>query len=185
MTIEEARAKYPALMTYIEDRSGVTGAAKWDRLREDERAAHAGDLADVATQLAQAQADYGQYPYNSAMGEFLGLPLGANTEPAFGYYMAGKVLDHHRLGEATREAERLIAEGKPLYIVAARCKTTRKPVRLHTFKGPEQVKIIGASVQVSNGKRRGTLTSNWSIETAIVRAAEALRTGRPYGEEAA
>ena len=183
MRIDEARERYPALLAYIEGRNALGG--KWyDQLRADEAAAVAGQMADVATQLAQAQTDYGSYPYNSAMGEFLGLPLRENHEPASGYYMAGKVLDHHRLGEATREAERMIAERKPLYIVAARCKRTRKPLRLHTFTGPEQVRIMGTVFEVSNGKRKGTFASNWSTETAIVKLATALRTGAPYGETA-
>lgn len=182
MTPDEARAKYPALMAYIESRSAIP---KWyDTLRQDEADARDGKLAEVAQQLAQAQADHGSYPYNSAMGEFLGLPLRDNHEPAHGYYMACGVLSHHRLGEATREAEVLIAMGRPLYIVAARSKATRKPVRLHTFKGVAQIRINGTIAEISNGKRKGTLRSNWSVETAIARLAIALRTGQPYGEPA-
>lgn len=183
MKIEEARARYPALMGYIEGRNALGG--KWfDQLRADEAAAQAGQLRDVAEQLAQAQTDYGSYPYNSAMGEFLGLPLRENHEPASGYYMASCVLSHHRLGEAQREAERLIAEGKELRIVAARSKADRKPTRFFTFKGPEQIKIEGGVAYINNGKRKGALTSNWSTETAIVKLATALRTGAPYGETA-
>ena len=181
MTNDEARAKYPVLMDYIATRSAVQ--PWYDQLNADKAAAFAGQFADVAAQLRQAQQDYGRYPYNSAMGEFLGLPLRDNGEPSHGYYMAGQVKDYHAMGEATREAERLIAEGKPLYIVAARCKKTRRPVRLHTFIGPQQVRIMGTVFEVSNGKHRGTISSNWSTETAIVRLATALRTGAPYGED--
>ena len=183
MRIDEARERYPALLAYIEGRSALGG--RWyDQLRADETAALAGQLRDTAEQLAQAQADYGRYPYNSAMGEFLGLTLQANHEPPRGYYMASCVLSHHRLGEAQREAERLIAEGKELRIVAARSKADRKPTRFFTFKGPEQIKIEGGVAYINNGKRKGALTSNWSVETAIVRVVEALRTGRAYGEAA-
>ena len=177
--------RYPALMAYIDARSR---AADWfAQLRADEAEADAGGLADVAAQLRQAQADYGRYPYNSAMGEFLGLPLRENGEPARGYYMASQVMSHHRLGEARREAERLIAEGRTRRVVAARSRTTRAPVRFHTFAGAEQIRIGtgGSTVAIQNGKMRGTLSSNWSIETTMVRLATALRTGAPYGEAAA
>lgn len=174
--------RYPALMAYIASRSAEP---KWyDQLRADEAEAFAGGLADVAAQLKQAQADYGAYPYNSAMGEFLGLPLRDNHQPAHGYYMAGKVADHFALGEATREVERLIANLKPLRVVAARSKADGKPCRFHVFGGPNQIKIEGAEIVASNGKVRVRLSSNWSTETAMVKAAAALRSGQPYGEAA-
>ena len=174
-----ADERYPALMAYIASRSAEP---KWyDQLRADEAEAFAGGLADVAAQLKQAQADYGAYPYNSAMGEFLGLPLRDNREPAHGYYMAGKVADYFTLGEATREVERLIAERRPLRVVAARSKADRKPCRFYTFIGPEQVKLEGNELVARNGKVRVRLASNWSTETAMVKAAAALRTGQHYG----
>jgi len=177
-----AAERYPALMAYIASRSA---AAKWyDQMKADEAEAFAGGLADVAAQLKQAQADYGAYPYNSAMGEFLGLPLRDNHEPAHGYYMAGKVADYFALGEATREVERLITHRKPLRVVAARSKADNKPVRFHAFAGPEQIKIEGGDIVASNGKVRVRLSSNWSTETAMVKAAAALRSGQPYGEAA-
>lgn len=177
--------RYPALMAYIDNRSTRTDMHWTAQLRLDEAEAAKGGLADVAAQLRQAQADYGAYPYNSAMGEFLGLPIRpGNNEPPHGYYMAGRVMVHHAMGEAQREAERLIAEGKPLRVVAARSKTTRKPVRFHTFVGPEQIRIEHGSVAIWNGKVKGTLSSNWSTETAMVRLAVALRTGAAWGEAA-
>lgn len=177
-----AQERYPALMAYIASRSALP---KWyDALKADEAEAFAGGLADVAAQLKQAQADYGSYPYNSAMGEFLGLPLGANNEPAHGYYMAGKVADYYTLGEATREVERLIANLKPLRVVAARSKSDGKPVRFHVFGGPQQIRIEGNEIVASNGKVRVRLASNWSTETAMAKVATALRTGQPYGETA-
>ncbi len=176
--------RYPALMAYIEDRSASTNDMHWcEQLRLDTAEAERGGLADVAAQLRQARADYGAYPYNSAMGKFLGLPIRpGNNEPPHGYYMAGQVMAHYALGEARREAERLIAEGKPLRVVAARCKRTRKPVRFHTFVGPEQVRIEHGAVAIWNGKVKGTLSSSWSVETAMVRLATALRTGVAWGE---
>lgn len=174
--------RYPALMAYIEDRSGREGAAKWNGFYEDKRAAEAGGFADVVGQLRQAQADYGKYPYNSAMGEFLGLPLRENHEPAVGYYMASQIMVYHAYGVAKREAERLIAEGRTLRVVAARSRTTRKPVRFHAFAGPEQIRIEPGHVAISNGKVKGTLSSNWSLETTMERLAAALRTGAAYGE---
>lgn len=182
--LERARTRYPALMAYIENRSAI---ANWtSQLRIDQREALAGGLADVAAQMRQAQADYGSYPYNSAMGRFLGLPLGAAHEPAHGYYMANGVMNYHTLGEAQREAERLIAEGKTLRVVAAKSKKDGKPVRFHTFAGPDQIRIGegGATVAISNGKVKGTLSSNWSVETTLVKLAAALRTGAAYGQAA-
>lgn len=177
-----AQDRYPALMAYITSRSALP---KWyDQLKADEAEAFAGGLADVAAQLKQAQADYGSFPYNSAMGEFLGLPLGSNHEPPHGYYMASKVADYSALGKATREVERLVSCLKPLRVVAARSKADGKPVRFHVFGGPQQIRIEGNEVVASNGKVRVRLASNWSTETAMVKVAEALRTGQPYGEAA-
>jgi hypothetical protein len=162
-----AKSRYPHLMAYIEDRSRLP---RWtDQLGPDLREAEAGGLADVVADLRSAYADYGRYPYNSAMGEFLGLELRANNEPAPGYYMATQLAAHFALGEATREAQRLIDEGRPLRLVAARSKATRAPVRFHTFTGPTQI-------------RMGRLSSNWSVETALQNLVSALRNGTAYGE---
>lgn len=180
MTNEEASAKYPALMAYIASRSAMK--PWYDQLRADEAEAVAGGLGDVAAQLRQAQADYGSYPYNSAMGKFLGLPLRDNHEPAHGYYMANQIMAYHAMGEARREAERLIVEGKPLRVVAAKSKATGKGCRFHVFQGPEQIRVEGGAIVLNNGKRKGTLTSNWSVETAVVKLVAALRSGAAYGE---
>ncbi len=173
---------YPALMAYITDRSRDEQASHWcNRLREDEAAARLGEFADVVADLRRAEADYGSYPSNAGMGRFLDLPLDAANEPPHGYYMARQVAAHYSLGVATREADELIKANRPLKIVAARSKATGKPVRFHTFVGPEQVRIEGNCVVIRNGKVRGRLESNWSVETALQRAAEAMRTGVAYG----
>lgn len=177
-----ANEKYPALMAYIASRSAVK--PWYDQLRADEAEAVAGGLGDVAAQLRQAQADYGRYPYNSAMGEFLGLPLRDSGEPAHGYYMANQVMAYHAMGEAQREAERLIAEGRPLRVVAAKSKATGKACRFHVFQGPEQIRVAGGAIMLNNGKRKGTLSSNWGVETAVVKLVAALRSGAAYGEAA-
>lgn len=178
--MNDANERYPALMNYIHDRSANH---KWhEQLNADKNEAFNGGLKDVVTQLRQAQADYGQYPYNAEMGRFLGLPLEDNHEPAHGYYMACGVMAHYALGEATREAESLIAAGKPLRIVAARSTKDRKPIRFYTFTGSAQIKLEGNEIVLNNGKRKGTLRSNWSVETAVVKLADALRTGAAYGE---
>ena len=186
-----AHEKYPALMAYIDSRNAIP---KWyDTLCADEAAAVRGELADVAADLTRAQADYAAaqapgrntFPYNSAMGEYLGLPINpGNHEPEHGYYMAACVMSHAAFGVAQREASRLIAEGRPLRIVAARAKATRKPLRFHVFAGPEQIKIEGESAVIHNGKVHGRLSANWSTETCMVALALALRTGAAYGESA-
>jgi hypothetical protein len=183
---------YPALMAYIEARNALETAAKWcDQLRLDETEAVNGGFADVASDLTRAQADYAAqqqakgcdgYPYNRSMGEFLGLPIRANDEPPHGYYMASCVMHHFNLGVAQREAARLIAEGRSLKIAIARSKETRKPIRFATFTGAEQIKIQHDTVALNNGKRKGTLRSNWSTETCIQKLVAALQTGNAYGE---
>lgn len=191
-----ADEKYPGLMAYIHDRNRMPRAADWcDQLHVDEADARKGGFADVASQLRIAQADYAKtskaaggsgYPYNRAMGEFLGLPIKDNGDPGAGsgYYMANSVMSHHSLGVARRDAERLIAEGRPLRLVAARTKGTRTPIRFTTFIGPEQIRIEGQSVVVSNGKKRGLLSSNYSVETCLERLVDALRSGNAYGQPA-
>jgi hypothetical protein len=181
--------KYPALMAYIADRSAQAGKFAWNTLRADEAAAVEGDFAAVAQQLKQAQADYAAaqaakgadgYPYNSAMGIFLGLPLRDNNEPPRGYYFASQVERHFRLGNARRQVEALLANGAHLKIVAGRDKATRRPARFTTYKA-HQVHIEGNSIVCRNDKKSIRLSSNWSIETTLEKAAEALRTGRHYG----
>lgn len=178
--------RYPALIAYILDRSvNYPTPGKWcDKLREDQAEASAGGLADVATQLAQAQTDFGHYPYNRDMGTFLALPSkpGSDGDPVHGYYMASRVLDAYRLGEATREAQALIMAGHPLRVTVAKDKKTGKPLRFATFVGPDQIRIDGNRVTLANGRRKARLSSNWSLETAVVKLATALRTGLPYGE---
>ena len=175
--------RYPALMAYIATRSAVR---PWhDQLGEDKRAALRGELADVAADLRRAQADYGKYPYNSAMGEFLGLGLRENHEPPHGYYMASQVMSYFALGEAEREARALVEQGKTLKLVAARAKATRKPVRFHAFTGPAQIQIGEGCVTLANGKVRATLSGGYSVESVMQNLAAALRTGAAYGEAGA
>ena len=186
-----AHEKYPALMAYIDSRNAIP---KWyDTLCADKAAAVRGEVADVATDLTRAQADYAAaqapghstFPYNSAMGEYLGLPIRpGNHEPEHGYYMACRVMDRAALGVAQREAAALIAAGKPLRVVFARTQGTRKPIRFHTFTGPDQIKVDGGTVALFNGKVRGRLASNWSTETCLVKLVAALQTGAAYGESA-
>ena len=188
---------YPALMTYIATRNAQAADRHWcDPLREDTAAALTGEFAAVAADLARAQADYATaskakchdgYPYNSAMAGFLGLPLredGRETAGA-GYYMAGQVMDYWRLGVAQRDVARLIAEGKPLLVATARDKVTRKAIRCTRFVGPDQIKVLGNSIEAKNGKRIARLSSNWSVETCLQKAAAAMAAGLPYGEAAA
>lgn len=129
-------------------------------LRADEAAAVEGGHAGVAQDLENAQADYAAaqiaegksgYPYNSDMGIFLGLPLRSNHEPPRGYYFARQVMRHFRLGAAKREVQCLLEGGAHLKIVTARDRATGRPI-----------------------------SSNWSIETALQKLAEALRTGKHY-----
>ena len=181
--------KYPALMAYISDRSSGEEKTAWNMLRADEAAAVEGSHVEVAQDLENAQADYATaqiakgrsgYPYNSEMGIFLGLPLRSNHEPPRGYYFANQVMRHFRLGAAKREVEFLLANGAHLKIVAARDKATGRPIRFTTFK-PHQIQIEGNAIVCRNDKRSIRLSSNWSIETALQKVAEALRTGNHYG----
>jgi hypothetical protein len=182
---------YPHLRAYIDERNKLPNSAAWcAQLRLDERAALEGQLSEVAADLEQAQSDYAEaqrkaggslYPYNSAMGEFLGLPLRSNGEPGHGYYMASRVLEAFKTGAAERAVRDLIAQGRPLRIVAARDKATRKPIRFHQFSGP-QIVLNGNSVECCNDKRRVRLSSNWSQSSCLAAVRLALETGNAYGE---
>jgi hypothetical protein len=114
------------------------------------------------------------------MGRFLGLELRDNHEPGHGYYMASKVQDAYEYGIARRLVEAAIAQGKPLKIVAARDKATRKPIRFHTFAGPDQIKIVGTTVECVNEKRRVRLSSNWSEAACIESVRRAIESGTAY-----
>ena len=180
--------KYPALMAYIRDRSDQDEKMAWNMLRADEAAAVEGGHAGVAQDLENAQADYAAaqiaegrsgYPYNSDMGIFLGLPLRSNHEPPRGYYFASQVMRHFRLGAAKREVQCLLEGGAHLKIVTARDKATGRPIRFTTFRS-HQVHIEGNAIFCRNDKRSVRLSSNWSIETAVQKLAEALRTGKHY-----
>lgn len=154
MTLAESTSKYPNLMAYIADRNQLQKSHEWcDQLRKDEELARSGGLREVAEQMRQAQADLGAYPYNRAMGEFLGLPIKGNGEPKHGYYMANEIKTHFALGEAQRRAEVLIGEGRPIRFTLAHSKKTGKPIRFATFQGPEQIKVDGRTVSLNNGKR--------------------------------
>jgi hypothetical protein len=183
MTLAEATTKYPALMCYIADRNSAQTSKEWcAQLRLDEETARCGGLSEVAEQMKQAQADYGSYPYNSAMGEFLGLPIKpGNGEPEHGYYMASGVMKHYMLGVAQRRAAALIADGKAVRFVLARNKKTGQPIRFATFQGEAQIMVAGRNVELSNGRRKVTLSSNWSVETCLVGLVQHLETGEPYG----
>lgn len=191
------KEKYPALMAYIENRSaGDPKAAIWcSQLRLDEQEAYKGGLADVVADLERAQADYRAeeeakghdgFPYNRAMGIFLGLPIReGNSEPPVGYYMASSAMRHFRLGVAEREIRSLLGSGRVvLKVVAARSKQTGAPVRFHTFQ-PHQIELAGGAVICRNDRIRVTLSNNWSIETCYERVAEALRNGWHYGYDPA
>jgi hypothetical protein len=143
--------------------------------------------------LANAQADYvasriakgeSGFPYNSEMGIFLGLPFRSNHEPPRGYYFACQVMRHFLFGAAKREVEALLAGGTHLKIVAARDKATGRPIRFTTYK-PHQIQIEGNTIVCRNDKKSVRLSSNWSIETALQKAAEALPTGTHYGYDPA
>jgi len=185
--------KYPALMAYIKERSSKDETTAWNMLRSDEAAAVQGDYADVAQELENAQADYAAaqiatggsgYPYNSEMGIFLGLPLRSNHEPPRGYYFASQVMKHFLLGAAKREVQSLLEGAAHLKVVAARNKATGRPIRFTTYK-PHQILIEGDSIICRNDKKSVRLSSNWSIETALQKVAEALRTGKHYGYDPA
>jgi hypothetical protein len=178
--------KYPALMAYIKERSSKDEKTAWNMLRSDEAAAVQGDYADVAQELEDAQIAKGGsgYPYNSEMGIFLGLPLRSNHEPPRSYYFPNQVMKHFRFGAAKREVESLLADGAHLKIVAARDKASGRPIRFTTYK-PHQIQIEGNSIVCRNDKRSVRLSSNWSIETALQKMAEALRTGKHYGHDPA
>jgi hypothetical protein len=113
------------------------------------------------------------------MGIFLGLPLRSNHEAPRGYYFANQVMKHFQLGAAKREVESLLANGAHLKIVAARDKASGRPIRFTTYK-PHQIQIEGNSVVCRNDKKSVRLSSNWSIETALRKVVEALRTGKHY-----
>ena len=185
--------KYPVLMAYIRDRSNQDEKTAWSMLRADEAAAVQGNYEEVAQDLENAQADYAAaevakggsgYPYNSEIGIFLGLPLRSNHEPPRGYYFASQVMKHFRFGAAEREVQSLLEGGAHLKIVAGRDKATGRPIRFTTYK-PHQIQIEGSSIVCRNDKKRVRLSSNWSIETALQKAAEALRTGKHYGYDPA
>jgi len=114
------------------------------------------------------------------MGIFLGLPLRSNHEPPRGYYFASEVMKHFRFGAAKREVQSLLEGGAHLKIVAARAKATGRPIRFTTYK-PHQIQIEGNTIVCGNDKKSVRLSSNWSIETALQKVAEALRTGTHYG----
>jgi len=94
VNLAESTLKYPALMTYIAERNQLLTSSAWcSQLRLDEETARTGGLSDVASQMEQARTDYAEqqkakgcseYPYNSSMGIFLGLPLKGNNEPDHG-----------------------------------------------------------------------------------------------------
>jgi hypothetical protein len=185
------QTQYPSLMSYIGARSaGDPEPTVWcDQLRADEAEAYNGGFADVISDLDRAQADYKAeqqtlgcdgYPYNRAMGEFLGLPIKANNEPPVGYFMASSTRGHFRLGKAEREIKELLAGGAVLRLVYARNKVTRIPMRFHTFL-QAQIQLEGGNVICTNNRVRFSLSSNWSIETCYEKAVEALRTGKHYG----
>ena len=184
MTLAESTLKYPALMAYIADRNNLAKAANWCRqLRLNEEEARIGTVTWLKSRsrLTQAQAEYGAYPYNSAMGTFLGLPLKDNGEPDNGYYMASGVMKHHSLGVAQRRAAELIEQGGTVRFILARDKKTGEPIRFATFQGQGQIKVEGQTVALNNGKRKVTPSSNWSTETCIVGLVHHLETGEPYG----
>lgn len=186
MTYQQAVATYPALMAYIESRNLIETSDEWcGQLRLDECAAIQGEFAEVAAELAQAKADFGSYPYNRAMGEFLGLAVKSNGDPKHGYYMACRVENHHALGVASRRAVELVAEGRELRIVTAKSKATGKGVRFARFKGVEQIVLSSQDVSLNNGKVCVRLSSNWSIETCLEAVVRALESGLAYGEAAA
>lgn len=180
-------------MAYIRDSSSQDEKTAWNMLRADEAAAVQGNYEEVAQDLESAQADYAAaevakggsgYPYNSEMGIFLGLPLRSNNEPPRGYYFASQVMKHFRLGVAKRGVQSLLEGGAHLKIVRARDKATGWPIRFTTYK-PHQVHIDGNTIVCRNDKRSIQLSSNWSIETALQKVAEALRTGKHHGYDPA
>lgn len=185
--------KYPALMAYIANRNLLDTAAKWcDQLRLDQAAARNGEFANIAKDLESATADYAvearakghsEYPYNSAMGDFLGLPLKANHEPGHGYYMAVQVQEAYKAGEALRAVQALIADGKELKIIAARNRKTGKAIRFYKFIGADQIVIQGNAVACNDGKRKVYLSSNWSESSCLIAVRNALENNTGYGEK--
>jgi hypothetical protein len=185
----EAQKCYPKLMAYILDRSeNYQTSAKWcEQLRADEKAALNGELAEVASELAQAHADYAAqvpagsstYPYNSAIGKFLGLPVRSNDEPPHGYYMASCVMHSWRLGEASRKVRRLLEAGAVLQIPLARDRKTNKPIRVARYLA-HMVELQGSDVVCRDDKRQFRLSSNWSVESCMEKVVRALETGEPY-----
>lgn len=192
--MQNGAEKYPALMAYITSRNVDERAVDWcAQLRDDERRAESGEFADVAAEMDRAEADFAAtqtaqgkspYPYNREMGIFLGLPIEGSNEPRHGYYMARRVTSHYKLGVAAREVRRLIEARRPLRIVAAKSKADGKPCRFRAFAGPEQIKIVGNAIEATNGRVRVHLISSWSVETCLTRVAEAMASGRYYGEAA-
>ena len=65
--------------------------------------------------------------------------------------------------------------------ILARDKKTGEPIRFATFKGPHQIQIEGRTASLNNGRRKVTLSLNWSTETCIVDLVHHLETGEPYG----
>lgn len=189
------RERYPALMAYVDEidnnREGWT-----TRLLNDQRAAMDGDpvMVAIADDMTRALADFEAqeraagrrgYPYNRDMTAFLEAKVhvpehGSST----GHYCAESVRCYARLGRATREAQALIDNGRPLLVVSARNKRTRAPVRCVRFVGPDQIKLTGGAVEARNGKSAVRLSSNWSVETCIEKVVTALKLGLPYGETA-
>jgi hypothetical protein len=84
---------------------------------------------------------------------------------------------HFRLGAAKREVQCLLEGGAHLKIVTARDRATGRPIRFTAFRS-HQVHIEGNAIFCRNDKRSVRLSSNWSIETALQKLAEALRTGK-------
>ncbi len=182
---------YPALMSYIEDRSAAEAEPdKWaEQLRLDEQDAYKGGLKGVAAELGKVLDDYRKaqkrrgkeiYPYNKAVGVFLGLPIQVNGEPPVGYFMAVRVMRHYRLGKAEREIRSILRNDKVvLRIVAARSNATGYPVRFYSFH-PNQIHLDGRDVVCNNGRIRVTLSSDRSIEVVYEKVAEALLGGYHY-----
>jgi hypothetical protein len=115
---------------------------------------------------------------------FSDYPLRSNHEPPRGYYFANQLMKHFRFGAAKREVESLLADGAHLKTVAARDKASGRPIRFTTYK-PHQIQIEGNTIVCRNNKKSVRLSSNWSIETALQKVVEALRTGKHYGYEPA
>jgi hypothetical protein len=84
-------------------------------------------------------------------------------------------------------ASKAVDKGQTIIIQdahAARDKATGRPIRITTYK-PHQIQIEGNMVVCRNDKMCVRLSSNWSIETALQKVAEAVRTGKRYGYDPA